>query len=164
MKYLASALISVSAFALGGCVGNPGIVQMSPDTYMLSRTDRAGIFGNASAMKADVIREANEFAARKGKVAIPLGSTETPVAPGRFATFEYQFRVVDKNDPEARRTSLTPSPDVVVEKTEKVEVRTKEEKAPDLYAELVKLDDLRKKGIITDEEFEAQKKRLFQRE
>jgi hypothetical protein len=30
-----------------------------------------------------------------------------------------------------------------------------------VYAELVKLDDLRKKGIITEAEFEAQKKKLL---
>jgi hypothetical protein len=31
----------------------------------------------------------------------------------------------------------------------------------DLYTELTKLDDLRKKGILTDEEFQAQKKKLL---
>lgn len=132
---------------------------------MLSRADRAGIFGNTAALKAGVIKEANEFAESQGKVAIPLASHETPVYPGHFATFEYQFRVVDKNDPEARRTSLVPRADVVIEKTEKIsaDVRTKEDKAPDLYTELTKLDDLRKKGIITDDEFAVQKKRLLEK-
>jgi hypothetical protein len=32
----------------------------------------------------------------------------------------------------------------------------------DMYSELMKLDELRKKGILTDEEFEAQKKRLLE--
>ena len=32
----------------------------------------------------------------------------------------------------------------------------------DIYSQLVKLDDLRKKGILTDEEFEAQKKKLLE--
>ena len=31
----------------------------------------------------------------------------------------------------------------------------------ELYSELVKLDDLRKKGILTDEEFQAEKKKLL---
>ena len=44
---------------------------------MLPRTDKGGIFGNASAMKASVIQDANQFAASKGKVAIPLESRET---------------------------------------------------------------------------------------
>jgi len=32
----------------------------------------------------------------------------------------------------------------------------------DVYSELLKLDDLRQKGILTDEEFEAQKKKLLE--
>ena len=96
--------IFVAVATLVACA-NPGIVQISPDTYILSRTDKGGIFGNPSAMKADVLREANEFAESKSKVAIPLTVHETPLIVGqRFASVEYQFRVVDKNDPEAKRT------------------------------------------------------------
>lgn len=152
-------------FALSGCA-NPGIVQMSPDTYMLTRTDKGGIFGNPSAMKADVIREASEFAAKQGKVAIPLASNEQALQVGRsFASYEYQFRVVDRTDPEARRVNLVPRPNVVIEKTEKttVDVRAKDEteRPKDVYTELLKLDDLRKRGIITEAEFDAQKKKLL---
>ena len=32
---------------------------------------------------------------------------------------------------------------------------------PCFYSELVKLDDLRKKGILTDDEFQAEKKKLL---
>jgi hypothetical protein len=46
-----------------------------------------------------VIQDATDFAASMGMVAIPLDSKETPVNPGHFATFDYQFRVVDKTTP-----------------------------------------------------------------
>jgi len=147
-----------------GCA-NPGIVKLSPDTYMLTRTDKGGVFGNASRMKANVIREANEFAASQGKVAIPISLKEDPMYIGHFASVEYQFRVVDKSDPEAGRVSLVPRPNIVIDKTEKssVDIHTKDqtEKSRDVYVELIKLDDLRKKGILTDAEFEAQKKKLL---
>jgi hypothetical protein len=160
-----SFVLLVAAIALVGCA-NPGIVKLSPDTYMITRQDRAGIFGNASKLKAEVIQEASAFAETQGKVAIPLATNERPMGggPGQFASFEYQFRVVDKNDPEARRTSLVPRADVVIEKSEKIsaDIRSKEDKAPDLYLELTKLDDLKKKGILTEEEFTAQKKRLLE--
>ena len=152
--------------ALAGCA-NPGIVRVSPDTYMIFREDHGGIFGSASSLKAGVIRDANAFAESQGKVAIPISTRDKPMGggPAQWASFEYQFRVVDKNDPEVRRTSLVPRADVVVEKTEKVtaDIRTKDEssKSKDVYAELIKLDDLRKKGILTDAEFEAQKKKLL---
>ncbi len=64
----------VVALALAGCA-NPGIVSVSQDVYLLSRTDRGGIFGNASAMKASVIDDANAFARQQGKVAYPFQRT-----------------------------------------------------------------------------------------
>ena len=122
-------------------------------------------WGNLGEMKAEVYREANAFAESKGKVAITISTKEAPVAWGRYAFFELRFRLVDKNDPEAKGTALVPLPDVVIEKTERVntDLHTKDEteKPPDLYAEIMKLDDLRKKGLITDAEFEAQKQKLL---
>lgn len=166
-RYAVAILLTASSLALLMACANPGIVQLSPDTYLLSKQDRAGIFGNMGALKAEVIREANQFAESRGKVAIPIFAKETPAAPGRFPIFEYQFRVVDRDDPEARRTTLTPRPDITIEKTEKItgEIKTKDitEKKLDIYTELLKLEDLRKRGIISEEEFEEQKKKLLER-
>jgi len=157
------AFLTVMA-VLMGCA-NPGIVKLSQDTYMLSRTDKGGVFGNTSAMKADVIREANEFAASQGKIAIPISLNESPMYIGHFASVDYQFRVVDESDPEARRINLVPRPNVVIEKTEKttMDVNTKDQtnRPKDIYPELLKLDDLRKRGILSQEEFDAQKKKLL---
>ena len=164
-KLLASLAAVVISLVSLGCK-SLGVVQLSPDTYMASKTSAGGVFTSMASLKAEVISAANTFAESKGKIAIPLSSQETPAAPFRNPSFEYQFRVVDKNDPEARRTTLVPRADIVVEKKETIskDVRTKEDKTPDLYTELTKLDDLRKKGIITEEEFAAQKKRLFEKQ
>jgi hypothetical protein len=152
-------LFFVSIIFLTACA-NPGIVKLSPDTYMLSRADRGGIFGNAAAMKVEVIQEANDFADKQGKVAIPLGLKEIPLSPGRLAQVEYQFRVVDKNDPEVKRVSLVPRPDVVIEKYEKTKVDVTS-KNDNVYEKLIKLDDLRKKGIISNSEFDTEKKKVL---
>lgn len=153
-------IFTLAAFMLVGCA-NPGIVKLSPDTYLLSREAHGGIFASESALKASVINDANIFAESQGKVAIPLSSKEKPRGngPAQWASFEYQFRVVDKNDPEVRRTSLAPRADVVIEKTEKI---TADVKTKDVYAELIKLDDLRKRGILSEIEFEAQKRKLLE--
>jgi uncharacterized protein YcfL len=158
--------LSIAALALVSCA-NPSIVQVSPDTYLLSREDHAGIFGSSSSLKAGVIADANAFAASKGKVAIPITAQEKPVGstPGSWAKFDYQFRVVDRNDPEAQRTALLPRADTVTEKTEKISMEVsiddKSAKSKDLYNELIKLDDLFKKGIISRSEFDIQKQRLL---
>ena len=61
--------------------------------------------------------------------------------------------------------SILCRPDVVIEKTEKtsIDIKTKDQtdRPKDMYAELLKLDDLRKRGILTDTEFDAQKKKLL---
>ncbi|HET6329192.1 MAG TPA: SHOCT domain-containing protein [Holophagaceae bacterium] len=160
--YLIPALL---LFTLVGCA-NPEVVQVSPGVYMLSAEDKGGIFGNSARMKADVIRRADEFAANRGKVAIPVTTNETPMHFGHFATFDYQFRLVDKNSPEANvATTLGPMPSVVIQKTEQkidanIQTKDNSEHPRDIYAELEKLDGLRKKGVITEDEFQAQKKIL----
>ncbi|MBE0545931.1 MAG: SHOCT domain-containing protein [Verrucomicrobia bacterium] len=155
---------------LAGCRNfkQPGVVQLSPDTYMLTKEDHRGIFGPGASpkLKTETIREANAFAESMGKIAIPISMIPHPIGVmGDWAAWEYQFRVVDKNDPEARRTSLAPRPDLVIEKNENLSgnIRTKDEteKKPDLYTELTKLDDLRKRGLVTDAEFEIEKQKLL---
>jgi len=159
--------VCLTIAALSGCA-NPGIVKLSPDTYMLLREAHGGIFASASALKAGVINDANAFAENQGKVAVPLSSKEKPMGngPAQWASFEYQFRVVDKNDPEVRRTSLVPRADVVIEKTEKItaDVKTRDQtgRTKDAYAELIKLDDLRKRGILNEAEFETQKRKILE--
>ena len=158
-------LISI-ILCLVGCA-NPGVVKISPDTYMLYREDHGGIFGSPSSLKAGVIRDASIFAEKQGKVAIPISTNFKPMGngPAQWASFEYQFRVVEKNDPEVRRTSLTPRADVVIEKKVKVtaDIKTEDQtlESRDVYTELIKLDDLLKKGIINKTEFEAQKKKIL---
>jgi len=166
MKMTFLAVVVLSPF-LGGCQ-NPEVIQISPGVYLLGRDDHGGVFGNKNALKAGVIRDANAFAEKQGKVAIPVSSKDHPVGVmGDWASFEYQFRLVDKDDPQARDVTLVPRADLVIEKNERVtvDIRSKDvsEKTPDLYADLMKLDDLRKKGLITDAEFEAQKQKLLQR-
>lgn len=139
--------------------GKPEIVQMSADTYMIAKTSKAGIFGNPAKMKLAIIKQANEFAASKGKVAVPLASKEVPLAVGQFASFEYQFRLVDKGNSSASGAHLGPVPDVVVDVNNNQPAPSAAK--PDLYGQLLKLDDLRKRGIITDAEFETQKQKLL---
>jgi hypothetical protein len=163
----ASMYTGALCFALIGCAANPPVTSLSPDTYMITRIDKGGIFGNAAAMKADVIREASEFASRQGKVAVPLFVHETPLrpCPACWASIEYQFRVVAPSDPEVRRTSLTPvapRSEVLIENRTPASARPAPTQARDLYSEMLKLDDLRKRGLLSDAEFDAQKARLLQ--
>ena len=165
MKHI-QILISIIIIFLVGC-SNPDIIQLSPDTYVLFREDHRGVFGSPSSLKAGVISDAQKFAEKQGKVAIPLSSRFKPmgIGPAQWAEFEYQFRVVDKDDPEVKRTELNTKVKVIIEKNEKLtsdkKIEDKSKETKDIYSELIKLDDLRERGIITNEEFDARKKKIL---
>lgn len=154
----------------------PEIVQVGAGTYMIFKEDHKGIFGSLAKLKLRIIKEANEFAAAKGQVVIPLACKEKPLGngPAQWASFEYQFRLVPRDSPEARDFAGAACPDSVSHSTQVVKVTSTVETVPaaapeapaadkpkDLYTELLKLDDLRKRGILTEEEFEAEKRKLL---
>lgn len=97
---------------LTGCTSAP--LQLSADTYMISKTSSAGMFASQAGMQAKAIKAANKFAASKGKIAVARGSSWERPAQG-FPTFTYQFILVDKDDPRAKDVSLQPVADVKVE-------------------------------------------------
>jgi len=160
MKIKNMFLIAVTALVCG--CANPGIIQVSPDTYLLAREAHGGIFQSAAKMKADVITEANEFAASKGKVAVPISAKEVPMGtgPAQWASFEYQFRVVDKDDPSYARAQIVHNPNIIIKKRDPDDSATKSKSQK--YDELLKLDNLRKTGILTEEEFQKEKRKLLE--
>lgn len=98
----------IVALLATGCQST-GIVQLSPDTYMITKEDHRGIFAfNRSKLKTDTIREANDFAEKKGKIAAQVSLKEHPMGIlGDWASVEYQFRVIDKNSFEVKPTTIT---------------------------------------------------------
>jgi hypothetical protein len=122
------ALLGIIMFLLmvvfTGCKSTD-IVQLSPDTYMITVEDHAGIFGgSATALKDRTIHKANAFAESKGKIAIPVSIQSHPVGVlADWASCEYQFMVLDKNDPQAIRTPLIPQADPGVELQQQMQRR-----------------------------------------
>lgn len=161
-------VVSASLVLLLGCGGyvKPEVVPTGQNTYMLQATSQVVGWGDLGEMKAAVYREATAFAESKGKVIVPISTNEANTAWGKKAFFELKFKLAEKDSPEALNVHMVPSPNVVIEKREQVtaDIKTKDtsEKKSDMYAELLKLDDLRKRGILTDAEFEAQKKKILE--
>ena len=155
-------LVLLMAITLVACA-NPGPVQISSDTYLIVRDDQDGAYGGLPKLKAEVTADADAFAAARGKVAVPVSTNENN--PGNWAHYEYQFRLVDKDSPEAQSASPEPRADVVVETDEKpvnsVPDADETKVYVDIYTELLKLDELREKGILTQAEFDAEKKELL---
>lgn len=162
-RLLRTLLTIILAGAVAGCATSE-IIPLGTDSYMIAQTSAGGVFKAMSSLKSEVIQRANAFAESKGKVAIPIASKEAPAYPGHMPSFEYQFRLVDRSDPRATGGGLIPRADVVVDNKliqPPAAISNRAPAAKDMYTELVKLDDLRKKGIITDAEFQTQKERLL---
>lgn len=148
-------ILAVSFLLCVACSNQPNmkVLPIGQDTYLLSQEAKVMGWGNLARMKAGVYREAMAFAERKGKVAITVSTNEAPVAYGKYAYFELKFRLVDKNDPAAQAANSAVA----------TRDSASQQKGTDLYTELTKLDELHKKGLLTDAEFEAEKKKLLAR-
>ena len=168
----------LAALLAGGCISS-GPVQLSADTYRLSRADGGGVYADAAAMKAAVIGEANAFAQSRGKIAVPVEVHEEATRVGHLSTIDYDFRLMAPGDPvpkpaeparqpaEPVRQSAEPArlPDAAGEQQKPVVVAAapagKVDAKPDIYTELIKLDELRRRGILTEEEFRTLKAKLI---
>ena len=158
-KLISIATMLLSAYLFGCATAEP--IPMGNDTYMISHTSAGGIFKAMGSLKTEVIIHANEFAASKGKIAIPIASQESPAYPGHMPNFEYQFKLVNKDDPRSFGGALITRSEVVVEM--RTDPRSSNEivKPRDTYTEILKLDDLHKRGLITEAQFETQKTKLL---
>ena len=68
---------------------------------------------------------------------------------------------LDAQDAELNRPKLRKEADSVIEVKKDIRIKDEPQKSNYVYSELIKLDELRKKGILTDSEFDVQKKRLL---
>lgn len=138
------------------------VLNISDNIYEILDVDRRGIFGSESSLINGVVLKANKFAETKDKSASPLSARIHRVGIlGDWAWFYYKFILVDKNSPESYR-NLT---DITIERDPRLSTefflnRNKIENKS-VYDEILKLDELRKKGLLTDSEFEEQKNRFL---
>jgi hypothetical protein len=140
-------IFALPAVALTLCVTacvNPGVVEVAPGQYMIAKRDFGGMAGNTATLKARMIEEANAFAADQGKRAMPVPLSEMPGWPSCDPLLvEYHFRVVDPTQTAAPPQSKAPG-------------------VQSLSGDLIRLDELRTRGLLTQAEFDEQKQRLLQ--
>lgn len=133
-------VIALIFFIVSSSLVMADVVHISDDTYVIRRSDKGGIFGNTAKMRDKVLLEAEEYANERGKVVETVSLSETGKGFMRFAKIEYTFRLVDAKSGDEKKEPPT-----------------------DRYEELEKLAELRDAGIITEKEFEAEKKELLDR-
>ena len=141
------------------------VVQVSGNVYEILDVDRRGIFGSEETLKTAVYEKADAFARSKAKVAVPVAARIHRVGIlGDWAWFWYQFKLVEPSSQEAGRTvsSLQIVRDARLS-TEFYHERNKVTSESDVEVGIRKLDDLKAKGLLSDQEYREQKKRLLEK-
>ena len=132
----------------------PAIISAGDNTFSITRQASNGFSRDVEALKTEVQAEAAKYCAENGKQlrVVSLTSEKPRFALG-YASAKIVFKALDAADPDLKPAPAITAPGPIEHTTP----------TDDLYTELVKLDDLRKKGILTDEEFQSEKKKVLNR-
>ncbi|HUG09806.1 MAG TPA: SHOCT domain-containing protein [Opitutaceae bacterium] len=151
-------LLAAFVFSAGSALAQsePKFESLGDNTYTVTVHATHKFTRNTKKLEALATEAAEAFCAREGKV-MKLISTDDKrgmYGVGEFAKATLTFRALPPGAAE-----LAPA------QSQQTQVRAPLPATPtdSLYDELLKLDDLRKRGILTDGEFEAEKKKVLGR-
>jgi hypothetical protein len=155
MKIVLASLLSAAVVV--GCASS-GVIPIGQDTFMISKQSSTG-FHSASSVKAELFAEANTYCIGQGKMLQPVSDNGVDGVPGRsFANAELMFRCLVAGDSALGRPTRTAVPNVRIEQINKSEPSSVPSNE-DTYTKLIKLKSLLDSKVITQEEFDEQKRR-----
>jgi hypothetical protein len=155
-KYALGTLFPVSmvCIALTGCATSaPSPVSIGNNTYVVTRTAKSGFTLDTDELKAEAMQDATKFCAAQGKQLkiVTLTEIKPKYYTQDFASVKIVFKALDAGDPELRSEPVLTERSGTSLSTDAV------------YDALNKLDDLRKRGILTEEEFQVEKQKVLSR-
>jgi MFS superfamily sulfate permease-like transporter len=166
----------LAGIALAGCASSssvasaPEAVAMGNNTYAITRVARHALDRDIDALKAQAMEDATRFCAARGKqLKVVSMKEEKPWISVGYFKVTIVFKALNAGDAE-----LTAQPAPVAASPQPAYMAASPQPAPpaisekpvttgDLYNALMQLDDLRKKGILTEEEFQAEKQKVLRR-
>jgi Short C-terminal domain len=157
-KFL-SLSVAFVAFGVTARASNPNVdvsaaEDLGDSTLKITVEAKSAFDRNVNQMKMTA-REAAEgyCAAHNKQLRVVSVDGNKPIFATGYTTATIVFKALDASAPELAPTApAIPAAAPVVTLTATTD---------DLYTALTKLDDLRKKGILTDDEFQAEKKKLL---
>jgi hypothetical protein len=178
------AFILYVAATVAGCAGGgsleypkrQGLTEVSPNVFQVFREQHGVVFGGDPSLQRQVVDEANAFAERRGMIAVPMEARlHLAGNVGDWGWCYYKFQLSPKGDMRGSKSASEISFENDARMTDSffhsMEAAAKPDGLPgtnspaakqNIYDELIKLDELRKKGILTEEEFQTQKKRVLE--
>jgi hypothetical protein len=161
-------MLSVSLLCLapaGYASPPPAPVSMGDNTYSITREAGSAFNRDIEKLKEDATDAASKFCADQGKQMKVISLTgKVPMFATGYAKAKIVFKALSPGDPELTSVPAAPGAPASYAPGAPAPYYAPAEKhltTDDLYNQLVKLDDLRKKGILTDDEFQAEKKKLL---
>jgi hypothetical protein len=146
--------------AFMGCATESRVVSMGNGNYAITRKATTGFSRDTDGLTAQAKEDALKFCQARGKqLKVVDVVTDKPLFSTGYASAQVVFRAVDAGDP-----GLTSEPaSAAVSETPASAEASDKPAAGSLFTELTKLDELRKKGILSEEEFQAEKKKILSR-
>jgi hypothetical protein len=137
------------------------ITSLGDNTYAAVREAKTAFNRDTNALKTAALEDARAYCAEhKKELKVISTAIDKPWFSTGFASAKIIFMALDPGDPQ-----LTRQPEPVATTLPPSSATYTQTQTPtgDLYTDLLKLDDLRKRGLLTDKEFERQKKKLLKR-
>ncbi|HVT71620.1 MAG TPA: SHOCT domain-containing protein [Lacunisphaera sp.] len=138
------------------------VTSLGDNTYTLTVKASTKFTRNTTKLKDQGIEAAKDFCAKQGKQFKLVSADEDKqmYLVGPMAKVVLTFKALNSGDPElAAAPGLVATPAMAPAAPPPPPRITTDE----LHDELTKLDDLRKKGLLTDAEFDALKQKLLSR-
>jgi len=133
----------------------PKVVELGNDTYSITCEAKNAFHRDTEKLKADASAAAAGYCAAQGKqMKLVSLTSDLPMFSTGYAKAKIVFKALNAGDPGLLASENTTAVAAPAERSLTTD---------DLYNELLKLDDLRKKGILTDEEFQSEKKKVLNR-
>jgi hypothetical protein len=154
---IASSLcLASAAFAKGDSISNA--VPMGNSTFAITTEAPNAFHHDTDKLKQEATDAAQRYCAERGKVLKVVSLTsKDPIIGMGYAHAKIVFKALASDAPELAAPAMAPGQPMPAY------VPPGHLSTDQLYEQLTKLDDLRKKGILTDDEFQAEKKKLLSR-
>lgn len=160
IKFFSASLLAVTLAGRACAHDDIGpAVQKGQNTYTITATASSAFMTDTDRLKDEANAAAVKYCADHGKILkIITLSSKSPHFSLGYCTGTIVFMALDAGDP----ALLPPPPPAPMGAPEAYAAPAPRSLTTDeLVAELTKLDDLRKKGILTDDEFQAEKKKVL---
>ncbi len=133
------------------------IAPLGDNTYTLTVKAGNKFTRNTEKLKDQALDLAEKFCAKEGKQlkVVSVAEDKSFYLVGSFAQIKMTFKALDPRDPQL--ASSTPAPEIPLP------ISKASPETETLYADMLRLEDLRKRGLLNDAEFEKEKQKVLAR-